>query len=245
MTIDLTDHIAFVTGASRGIGRACAVAFAKSECNLALAARSPRDLEQTAERCREHGAEALPIETDVSDRDDIRAAIEHCNEKLGGLQILVNNAGRSIYQPVDRADLKEWDKTVEVNLLGAMYATRYAAPHLKLAAGDGDRAAIINIASISGKLTHAEGGVYCASKHGLIGLSGSAFDDLREHGIKVTALSPGFVDTALVDRDDLDRSKMIRPEDVAETALFVARYPETGCPTDITIRPQRTPYLPE
>lgn len=245
MTVELNDHVAFITGASRGIGRACAIRFARAGCDVGLAARSPGALEQTAKLCRNHGADTVAVETDVSVRDDVRAAIDHCSEKLGGLHILVNNAGRGHYEPVDQADLDEWEATVEVNLLGAMYATRYAAPHLKLAAGDGDRAAIINIASISGKLTHEEGGVYCATKHGLVGLSGSSFDDLRERGIKVTALCPGFVDTDMPDDANLDRSKMIQPEDIADTALFVARYPDTGCPTEITIRPQRTPYLSE
>ena len=158
-------------------------------------------------------------------------------------RLLVNNAGISASAPVDKADLDEWEQTVEVNLLGAMYAIRHAANHLKLAAGDGERAAIINIASISAKITYAEGGVYTATKHGLLALSGSAFDDLRERGIKVTALCPGFVNTPLNEGRDLDASKMIQPEDIAETALFAATYPETGCPTEIVIRPQRTPYL--
>lgn len=245
MLENLSNHIAFITGASRGIGRACAVAYARQGCDLALAARSPGDLEKTAAMCREHGATTVAVETDVSDRDDVQAAIDHCTTELGGLNILVNNAGRYPRQHIDEADLAEWEQTVDVNLMGAIYAIRFAATHMKLATQDGQRAAIINIASISGKMSFEKGGVYCATKHGLVGLSGSAYEDLREHGIKVTAICPGFVNTDLVSERNLDTSKMIQPEDVAETALFVTKFPETGCPTEIVLRPQRTPYLTE
>ena len=241
--MDLTDHVAFVTGASRGIGRACAIAFARQGTHVALAARSPGDLEQTADLCREHDVEALTVETDVSDPEDVQAAINYAVEEFDQLNFLVNNAGRDTRQPIDRADVDEWKQIVDVNLMGTIYATRYASPHLKLAASDEEQAAVVNIASIAGQMSFPEGGAYCSSKHGVVGLGGSAFEDLREYGIKVSTLSPGYVNTGMVSKDQLDADKMIQPEDIAQTVLFVARYPDTGCPTDITIRPQRTPYL--
>lgn len=243
MTTDLDEHVAFITGASRGIGRACAIHFAEAGCDVGLVARTPAGLEETAKRCRELGAEAVTVEADVADRDDVHAAIDHCNTELGGLHVLVNNAGRTHLEAVDHADLDDWDETVRVNLLSAMYATRYAAPHLKIAASDGDRAAIVNVTSTAGKETFAEGGVQCATKHGLVGLSGATFEDLRDHGVKVTALYPGYVDTDAAVGEDLDREKMIEPDAIAEAALFVARYPDSGCPTEMIIRPQRDPTV--
>jgi NADP-dependent 3-hydroxy acid dehydrogenase YdfG len=245
MLSNLDDHVAFVTGASRGIGRATAVALAREGCDLALASRSPGALEATASQCREHGAEALTIETDVRDREGVQASIEYAVEQLGGLEILVNNAGTSVSEPIDRANLDDWEATIETNVLGAMYATRFAAPHLKMSRADGQRSAIVNIASVAGEMSFPGGGAYCASKHGLVGLSGSMFEDLREEGIKVTAIKPGFVDTEFVEGEGLNREKMIQPEDVAETAIFVVKHPETACPTEILLRPQRTPYVDE
>jgi NAD(P)-dependent dehydrogenase (short-subunit alcohol dehydrogenase family) len=105
------------------------------------------------------------------------------------------------------------------------------------------RRAIINIASISGKMSFGGAAVYAASKHALVGFTGSLYEDVREAGIKVCAICPGFVNTGMASRNpDLDPSRMIQPEDVARAVLFVACFPETGCPTEIVIRPQRSPY---
>lgn len=243
MLSDLQDHIAFITGASRGIGRAVAVALAREGCDVALAARTPGDLEETASRCREHDVEAITVETNVRDRDGVRASIAYAVDQLGGLDILINNAGTSVSEPIDEADLDTWEQVLETNVLGAIYASRLASPYLERACEEGRRSAIVNIASVAGEMSFEEGGAYCSSKHGLVGLSGSMFEDLRESGIKVTAIKPGFVNTKFIEADDLDRKKMIQPEDVAETALFVVKHPETACPTEILLRPQRTPYL--
>lgn len=239
----LEDHVAIVTGASRGIGRACAERLAAEGCHIVAASRSPGPLERTAERCRDHGVEARVVETDVSDRDDVRMMVDHCRTEFGKINILVNNAGINPHDRVDEADLAAWDRAVDTNLKGMIYTTRFAAPDLKLASGDGDCAAIVNIGSISGTMSFPEGGVYCATKHGVVGLTGSTFEDLRESGVKVSVLNPGYVDTAMSESDNLDSDKMIQPEDIAHTALFVATFPETGCPTEIIVRPQRSPYL--
>ncbi len=102
---------------------------------------------------------------------------------------------------------------------------------------------IINISSVSGKSGQANGSAYSASKFGLMGFTQSLYEEVREYGIRVAAICPGFVDTPLIPQmRRMDRSKMIRPEDIAQTVLFVLTSPPTACPVEITVRPQRTPY---
>ncbi len=127
---------------------------------------------------------------------------------------------------------------MDVNVNGLMYVTRHTLPHLVR----GGRGAVIQIASVAGRGSFAGGGAYCASKHAVIGYSQSVFEDVREAGVKVTVICPGFVNTDMVDGRGLIMERMIQPADIARAALFVARFPGTGCPTEIVIRPQRTPY---
>jgi len=125
-----------------------------------------------------------------------------------------------------------------VNVNGLMCVTRHARPHL-VAAG---RGAVIQIASVAGRMSFSGGGAYCASKHAVMGYTEAVFEDVREAGVKVTAICPGFVNTDMVSGRGLLMDRMIQPADVATAALFVAGFPDTGCPTEIVLRPQRSPY---
>ena len=134
-------------------------------------------------------------------------------------------------------NLSDAERIFEVNVFASMRATRYAAAHLK-ASGNGS---VIFISSVAGHLSFAGSGVYCSSKHALNGLAGSVFEDLREFGVKVSSISPGYVNTSMPS-GNLDAHKMIQPEDIAHAVRFVMEFPSTGCPTEITILPQRSPY---
>ncbi len=138
-----------------------------------------------------------------------------------------------------KAKVEDWDRTFQVNLRAPMILSQLVLPTL-IAKGEG---AIINIGSISGKMGQANSAAYSASKFGLIGFTQSLYEEVREHGIKVTVILPGFVDTELIPpTNKLDRSKMISPEDVAQAVLFVLTSPPTSCPVELTMRPQRSPY---
>jgi NAD(P)-dependent dehydrogenase (short-subunit alcohol dehydrogenase family) len=140
---------------------------------------------------------------------------------------------------VIKADIADWDRTFSVNLRAPMVLTKLLLPDM-LGKGEG---AVINIGSVSGRSGEANGSAYSASKFGLIGFTESLFDEVRENGIKVAVILPGFVDTPLIPPNrHLDRSKMIQAEDVAETVRFVLSSPQTACPVEILLRPQRTPY---
>jgi NAD(P)-dependent dehydrogenase (short-subunit alcohol dehydrogenase family) len=236
--MELDGKTALITGASRGIGRAVALGLAEAGCHVALAARSADKLAEVADQCARHGARTLQIAVDLARDASLVAAVERCVAELGGLDILVNNAGVVERGATLSPDLVSWDGVLAINLRAAMHLTALAVPHMMRAGGG----AIINIASISGKMPMGGMPAYSASKHGLVGFSGSVFEDVREHGIKVCAINPGFVDTEMVSEGGLDRTKLIQPADIAATVLFVLRSAPGFCPTEITLRPQRSPY---
>jgi 3-oxoacyl-[acyl-carrier protein] reductase len=238
MTKPLRNRTALVTGASRGIGRAVALHLAEAGCHLALTGRDREALEATAAACREHGVSAHSLPADLARREECRYAVDEAVAALGGLDILINNAGVPGSGRAGETAPEDWDLTLAVNIRAPMDITTLALPHIvKSEAG-----AVIFLASIAGKMSFAGGGAYCASKHAVPGFAGSVFEDVREHGVKVCAISPGFVNTGLVASKNLDADKMIQPEDVADTVLWICQTPANVCPTQITLRPQRTPY---
>ena len=157
--------------------------------------------------------------------------------RFGRLDVLVNNAGVYVGGSIESIDLSEADKSLRTNLFSAMQLTQFCAPHLKAQKSG----AIIFVSSVAGQMSFSGGSAYCSSKFGMRGLSGAVFEDLREYGIKVCSICPGYVNTGMPS-GNLDSAKMIQPEDIAKTVGFIVDFPQTGCPTEITILPQRNPY---
>jgi 3-oxoacyl-[acyl-carrier protein] reductase len=227
-----------ISGASRGIGRAVALDLARAGADLTLLARSEEALAETATLCRAEGARVLAIPTDVTERAALERAVSKTVDELGGLNVLVNNAGIYAKGPAQSADIDAFERVIDVNVKALMNLTRLALPHILAAQG---HRAVIHIASIVSRMSFAQGGAYCASKHAVLGYSNSLFEDVREAGVKVCAIQPGFVATDMVAGHGLDMDKMIQPQDIAKTVRFVATYPDTGCPVEIIVRPQRSP----
>lgn len=235
----LKGKVAVVTGAGRGIGKAISAALARAGCRVVLAARTREQIEAVQKEILSHGGDALAVPTDVTVDDDIRRLVEKSQEKWGGVDILINNAGWGKRASVVSASLTDWDQTFRVNLRTPMVLAKALLPNM-IAKREG---AVINIGSVSGKTGEANGAAYSASKFGLIGFTQSLYEEVREHGIKVAVILPGFVDTPLIPPNrQLDRSKMIQANDIAETVIFVLNSSATCCPVEITVRPQRTPY---
>jgi 3-oxoacyl-[acyl-carrier protein] reductase len=231
----LEGKTALVTGAGRGIGRAIAIALAKSGCLVHLTARSAPQLVAVQEEIRAVKGKAVSIQADLTRDDDLESLVQSC----GPVDFLINNAGWGKRAPVVRAKIADWDQTLRLNLRAPMMLAQKLLPAM-IANGHG---AVINIGSVSGKSGEANGAAYSASKFGLIGFTQSLFEEVREHNIKVSVSLPGFVDTPMIPPvKHLNRSKMIQAEDVAQTVLFVLDATATACPVEITIRPQRTPY---
>ena len=236
---NLHRKIALVTGAGRGIGKAISVSLAKAGCRVVLAARTREQIEAVQKEILSKEGDALAIPTDLTVDEDIQRLVEESQAKWGAVDILINNAGWGKRASVVVASLTDWDQTFRLNLRAPMVLAKALLPKM-IAKREG---AVINIGSVSGKTGEANGAAYSASKFGLIGFTQSLYEEVREHGIKVAVILPGFVDTPLIPPNrQLDRSKMIQADDIAQTVLFVLTSPATCCPVEITVRPQRTPY---
>jgi len=231
----LAGKTALVTGAGRGIGRAIAIALAKAGCTVVVTARTFPEIVAVQEEILAANGQAVAIPADLTRDDDLHRLIQTC----GPVDFLINNAGWGKRAPVVRARVDDWDQTYRLNLRAPMILAKEFLPSM-IKKGEG---AVINIGSVSGKSGEANGAAYSASKFGLIGFTQSLYEEVREHGIKVAVILPGFVDTPMIPPvKHLDRSKMIQAEDVAATVMFVLQAGPTVCPVEITVRPQKTPY---
>lgn len=230
---------ALVTGAGRGIGKAIAERLAQKGCRLVLTARSHDQLRDVQAEIERGGGTVMTVAADLTRDEDIDRVVEESQRAFGAVDYLINNAGWGKRAPVMRARVEDIDQTLRLNLRAPMLLARLLVPAM-VEKGEG---AVINIGSVSGKSGEAEGAAYSASKFGLIGFTQSLYEEVREHGIKVAVILPGFVDTPLIPSvKHLDRSKMIQVDDVAQSVLYILASPPTSCPVEITIRPQRTPY---
>lgn len=242
----LDGKVAAITGASSGIGEATALACAAQGAAVSLAARRGERLEELARRIREqHGVEALPIETDVADEAQSNAFIERTAEELGGLDLLVNNAGVMLLGPVAGADTEQWRRMVEVNVLGLLYCTHAALPIMGRA-GSGH---IVNVSSVAGRRAGAGAGVYNLTKFGVVGFTEALRQECARAGVRTTVIEPGWVDTELQGHNEhpqvleqmnkmIDRlDKVLEADDIARSILFAATQPEHVNINEILIMP--------
>jgi len=235
----LNGKVALVTGAGRGIGRAVALMLAKSGCRVMLSARTVEQLQAVEREIKDHNGIACALPANLTDDAAVKKLAVETRRVFGFVDILINNAGWGRRAPVTKANIDDWDQTFRLNLRAPMMLAREFLPDM-IAKGAG---AVINIGSVSGKTGEANGAAYSASKFGVIGFSQSLYEEVREHGIKVSVILPGFVDTPLIPPNrQLDRSKMIQPNDIADAVYYVLSSAATCCPVEITVRPQRTPY---
>ena len=232
-------RIAVITGASRGIGRATALTLAEKGCAVGLIARTEATLAQTAKECRAFGAPVFALPVDLESPAASVEGLKLLVRELGGLDILINNAGTSASGSIEDLSLDDYDQVINLNLRSVMALCKQAIPDLKKS----KHGAIINIASIAGHLTYPGGTAYATSKHALRAFTGCLFDDIREHGIKVSAVSPGYVNTDMVGNPKLDSSKMIQTQDIVDAIIYLLKASPTVCPTEIILRPQLAPYI--
>ncbi len=185
------DKSILLTGASAGIGRELAKVIAAKHGRIALAARNAEALEELAAECRARGGEALAVPTDVTDPDACRRLVEQTVEAFGGIDVVVNNAGLSMWARFDEVtDLSLFERIMRVNYLGSVYVTWHALPHLKRSRG-----LLVAVSSLTGKTGVPARSGYAASKHAVQGLFDSLRIELRHTGVDVLVVSPGFVET--------------------------------------------------
>ena len=228
---------AIVVGASGGIGSAVAVALARQGVATALVGRNQASLTAVARDCEAAGSPGYPMVCDIARLDRIEGMLASAVEQLGGLNYLINCAGVSVKGKLHETDLAVSESVLNTNLRAHLYLARYALPEINRQPGG----AVIKIGSVN----HPYAGVntYLASNRGGEGLAEAIFEDVREYGTRVCTIKPGYVNTPLVrDNPDVESALMVQPEDIAHTVLYVLTMPETACPTEITILPQRSPY---
>lgn len=232
----MAQHKALVVGGSGGIGSAISVALAKAGIESALIGRNKEALTATAEECAEAGTNAHPIVCDISQIATIEAAVRGAIDRLGALNFLINCAGVSIDDKLHETDLEGCDALLDINLRSHYHLTRYALPEINRQPGG----AVIKIGAVNHPRSGAN--LYLAANRGVEGYAEALFKDVREFGTRVCTIKPGYVNTPLVRSADLNSALMIQPEDISRTVLFVLSMPETACPTEIIILPQRSPY---
>ena len=209
--------VAIVTGASRGIGRASAIALVRKGVSVALAARSREALAAVEQEIRKLGGRALSIPTDVSDEAAVAATVERAARELGPIDLLVNNAGTLERASVTETDAAAWDRVLDVNLKGAFLCTRAVLPSMI----ERGRGRIVNVSSISGKLGTPLLTAYCASKWGLLGFSLATAEELKPKGIQVFSVCPGSVNTGMLQQGLPGATPDMEPEDVAAVIVYL------------------------
>jgi NAD(P)-dependent dehydrogenase (short-subunit alcohol dehydrogenase family) len=233
----LEGQVALVTGANRGIGLAIARSLARLGATLSLSARDGRKLNEAASELERAGVRARAITADVTHPRDIESLVERTEREMGPINILVNNAGIGYFGPVQQASEENWDAVLDTNLKAVFLLSKAVAPGM-IARGRGH---IINIASLAGKNAFAGGSIYCASKWGLLGLTKCMAEDLRAHGIRVSAVCPGSVATDFSPHAKKDSSKMLQPEDVALAVEAIVLQAPQSFISEVELRPAQKP----
>ncbi len=241
----MKNKIAFITGATSGIGKASAELFAKNGYNVIITGRRKDRLEELSNHLTStYKIDVLPLNFDVRILKEVEAAIKFIPDNWKNIHVLLNNAGLAAgLGTIQEGVMDDWERMIDTNMKGLLYITRNIAP-LMIANGHGH---IINIGSIAGKEVYANGNVYCATKHAVDALNKGMRIDLLPHNIKVTAINPGMVETefsVVRFNGDEERAKNVYkglqpllPEDIAETVLWVASRPAHVNINDIIIMP--------
>jgi 3-oxoacyl-[acyl-carrier protein] reductase len=232
--VSLEGKVALVTGASRGIGAAVARSLHDAGARLGLASRSGEDLGLSG---------SLGVACDVRDKVQVQAAVDATVERHGGLDILIANAGIGAYGPFVDLPPETADEIVEVNLLGTMNVARAAISHLVAAKNGADLVTIASVAGLRGLPGEA---AYCASKFGQVGFTRALDHELREQGVRCTAVEPGGVATDFAmgagrTEDMPELQTMMSPQDVADVVLFVLTRPRGLRIMDVALRPTSEP----
>lgn len=238
-------QIALITGATSGIGQATAELLAQHGFNLIITGRRAERLDQLAATLhKQHGVEVLSLCFDIRQRTEVERAVKQLPAQWRSIDVLVNNAGLAVgLEHLHEGQIDDWERMIDTNIKGVLYITRCVAP-LMTAQGHGH---IVNIGSIAGTQVYENGNVYCATKHAIHALSQGMRQDMLRHGIRVSEVRPGLLETefSLVRfKGDADRAKRtydgltpLYANNIAEVILFIITRPKHVCINDIEITP--------
>jgi NADP-dependent 3-hydroxy acid dehydrogenase YdfG len=238
---------AVVTGASSGIGEATVEALAREGAMVAAGARRRNRLEELADRVGRDGGTVHTREVDVSDERAAREFVEESAAAMGGLDVLVNNAGVMLLGPVGGAETEHWRRMIDVNLLGLLYCTHAALPIM----GEGGGGHIVNISSVAGRRAELGAAVYNMTKFGVVAFSEALRQEALHANIRVTCVEPGFVDTELQGHNEhpmvVEGVKKMREQigdvlesqDIANAIVYALSQPERVAINELLVRPTK------
>jgi clavulanate-9-aldehyde reductase len=243
MTIDLSNQVVAVTGASSGIGEATALACAEAGAAVALAARRGERIEALAERIIGTGGRAIAVKTDVGVEEQAQAFVQRAQSELGRLDVLVNNAGVMLLGPILDAPTEEWRRMIHANVFGVLYCTHAALP-LMANQGSGH---VVNVSSVAGRFARAGSGVYNLTKFGVGAFSEALRQETASLGIRVTLIEPGAVATELSEHNRPEIREQIakifadvaplRAEDIVAAVLYAIGSPANVSVNEVLVRP--------
>ena len=239
------NNITLITGATSGIGRACAARFAREGHNLIITGRRKERLDKLADELQNnHNIKVLVLNFDIRNPKEVEKAVSSLSEEWKNIDILVNNAGLAVgLNPVQDGVIDDWERMIDTNVKGLLYMTRAISPFMiKRKKGH-----IINIGSIAGKEVYPNGNVYCATKHAVDALTKGMRIDMVQYGIRVSQIAPGAVETEFSEvrfKGDTERAKTVykgyeplHPEDIAEVTFYVTSLPPHVNVNDLVIMP--------
>lgn len=221
MSNKLAGRVALITGASAGIGAACARTMASEGAKLVLTARREERLQELAQQCRDAGGEAVIISGDAREEETAKAAVQAAIDNFGQLDILLNNAGAGNYKNLVDTSAQEYDELMDTNVRSTFLFTRHATPHMI----ERKSGTILMLSSMAGVYGFAGEAVYCMTKFAQVGFAQALDRELREHGIKVGSICPGGVKTEFAlgtgrTPEGVANSDMLEPQDVADVVLL-------------------------
>ena len=245
----LDGTVALVTGASSGIGEATALLLAEQGATVVAAARRADRLDVLVDKIRASGGTAEALTVDVTDQSQAEQAVARTVERFGRLDTLVNNAGVMLLGPAVGAPLQEWQRMVDLNVMGLLYCAHAALPHLLKAAEDGPRrvADMVNISSVAGRVPRSGSGVYNLTKHGVGAFSEALRQEVTGRHVRVSLVEPGATSTELADHNRPEVLESIRTrfrtmermeaEDIADAIGYIVTRPRRVSVNEMLIRP--------
>ena len=248
-TTELAGTVALVTGASSGIGEATALDLANRGATVVICARRKDRLDELAGRITGSGGQALALESDVTDEAQARAAVASAVERFGRLDTVIANAGVMLLGPIETAPIEEWQRMVELNVLGLMYTVHASLPHLLRAADSEPRnvSDLVLISSVAGRVARPGSGAYNASKHAVGAFAESLRQEVTQRHVRVSLVEPGAVATELAGhnrpeiREGLTQRfasmQRLEADDIARTIGFIVTQPRHVAINEVLIRP--------
>jgi len=237
--MNLKHKTAIVTGGTKGIGRAITEALLREGVSVCVAARHHAEIDKTIKELNQGDEDrAIGFVCDVRDYDQVKKLIDYTVKELGGLDILINNAGIGIFQKVEDTTPEDFRAVLETNVFGVFYCCREAIPQMKRRGGG----YIINISSLAGVNAHPQMAAYNASKFGLNGFSEALMQEVRHDNIKVSYLMPGSVNTEFGgDSPSDEKNWQLTPQDIARVVIDLLHHDDRSLPSRVEIRPSKPP----